>query len=273
VQTLSSGYQEDGRLIDAARPHIMALNDRHGWPVTVATHVGFRMMIADSTHALTSLTFSHYYPGYTLPLLECAAGRAYLSFTTEEERKLILETLKRIPDITNSHALQLFETNELTEIIVRDGYAAMGHNRFTQDPGKTSSIAVPLYNGDQIVGALALIFFFGAQRLDHAVPRYLSDLRETAGAIKASLAEAVNVSSEGSWNRSETVVEPLFPWRRDQFVGHATCVTLAGQGCGSRGSGDTIRRSPRATPTRLTQRLRMLDEGSLAFVRDQHWRG
>jgi IclR family mhp operon transcriptional activator len=189
VQTLASGYQEDGRLIDAARPHITALTQRHGWPVTVAMHVGFRMMIADSTHSMTSLTFSHYYPGYTLPLLECAVGRAYLSFTSEEERQLIIETLKRIPDITNSHALKLFETGELTEIIQRDGYAAMGHNRFTQDPGKTSSIAVPLYDGDQIVGALALIIFSAAQRLDQAVPRYLNDLRATADAIKQSLAE------------------------------------------------------------------------------------
>ncbi len=31
----------------------------------------------DSTHKMTALTFSNYYPGYTLPLAECASGKIW----------------------------------------------------------------------------------------------------------------------------------------------------------------------------------------------------
>src|SRR5688500_2729341 len=36
VQTLSLGFQHDDRLVTIARPHIVALTARVGWPVSIA---------------------------------------------------------------------------------------------------------------------------------------------------------------------------------------------------------------------------------------------
>jgi IclR family mhp operon transcriptional activator len=99
VQTLSHGFQAHGRLVEAARPHIVDLTKRHGWPVSLASHVGQRMVIRDSTHTLTSLTFNNYYPGYTLPILESASGCAHIAFTSEEDRANILSTLRAVPEM------------------------------------------------------------------------------------------------------------------------------------------------------------------------------
>jgi IclR family mhp operon transcriptional activator len=48
VQTLATGYQQDDALVRAARPHIVELTRRFGWPVSIAVRVGREMMLRDS---------------------------------------------------------------------------------------------------------------------------------------------------------------------------------------------------------------------------------
>jgi len=188
VQTLAHGFQGDAELVAAARPYIEALTRKVAWPVSLATHVGHSMVIRDSTHALTALTFNQYYPGYAMPVLESAAGLAYLSFIPAESRQLILATLKLLPQQTNMHVVDLFENGSLADDIVRDGYATRGFNRFTRNPGKTSSIAVPLLSGkDGVRGTLSLIFFSSSASMSMAVKQFANPLKECAAAIADSL--------------------------------------------------------------------------------------
>ncbi len=191
VHTLSHGFQSDDRLVLAARPHIVELTKQVGWPIAICTHVGSSMMVRDSTHALTSLTLTNYYPGYTLPILECAAGRAYLAFAPEEERASILQGIRATaPKPTDAlDMLSLFESGFIVEEICRQGYATKGRNRYTENPGKTSSLAVPLFDNNQLAGALSLVFFASAMKMETAAERYLESMRKTAEAIGLSLAE------------------------------------------------------------------------------------
>ena len=96
VQTLSQGFHNHDHLVVKARPHITALTGRVGWPVAIVTRVGQLMMVRDSTHNLTSLTFVLYSPGYVMPLLECASGHVYLAHASEEERRNIIEGLETL---------------------------------------------------------------------------------------------------------------------------------------------------------------------------------
>lgn len=59
VQTLSVGYQDEHALTAIARPHIVELCQKVAWPITITTRVGNRMMVRDSTHRLTTLTFNN----------------------------------------------------------------------------------------------------------------------------------------------------------------------------------------------------------------------
>ncbi|WP_439534377.1 helix-turn-helix domain-containing protein [Polymorphobacter sp.] len=196
VQTLAHGFQGDARLVAAARPHIVALTRRLGWPISLSTQVGHSMVIRDSTHSLTTLTFSHYYPGYTLPILECAAGLAYLSWLGPHARAHLLNALKLLPDSANTNIIAMFETGELAEQIRQQGHAQRSFNTFTLNPGKTSSIAVPILMRDHgendIIGCLTLPFFVSAIKMNEAVERFLAPLQATAIAVAASLAEDLN---------------------------------------------------------------------------------
>ncbi|WP_174284903.1 helix-turn-helix domain-containing protein [Sphingomonas bacterium] len=187
VQTLAHGFQGHGALVHATRPHIAALTREIGWPISLTTHVGSAMVIRDSTHAQTSLTFNAYFPGYAMPILECAAGLVYLAFVDIAERNTILNSLAYLDDDDSRHMLQLAREGGLIDTVRSSGYAARGFNRFTQNPGKTSSIAVPLFEQGAIAGALTLAFFASAIKIGDAVKLFLPALNACATAITEDL--------------------------------------------------------------------------------------
>ena len=188
VQALAHGFQGDAKLVRVSRAHIVDLTRRVGWPISLSTYVGHTMVIRDSTHALTALTFNHYHPGFTLPILECAAGLTYLANVSEEGRRDLIRALKLLPRRANIHVLDLIENGSLVEDIRRDGYAARGFNQFTNNPGKTSSIAVSILDSEgKALGALTLAFFASATRMNDAIAKFVEPLTATAAAIRAEL--------------------------------------------------------------------------------------
>lgn len=187
VRTLSQGYQEDNRLVHAARPHIVGLTRRVAWPISIATRVGNMMMVRDSTHSLTSLTLSNYAPGFTLPLAECSTGKVYLAYCDEAERESIRSGLRILEDAPDRLGLLLTENDAMISEIRRRGYATQLRNNYTSNPGKTSSIAVPIIHEGRLMGAMALIFFVVGMKMSDAERVYVGDLIQTAAAIGADL--------------------------------------------------------------------------------------
>jgi IclR family mhp operon transcriptional activator len=191
VQTLAHGFQGHAGIVQAARPHIVELTRRVMWPISLSTHVGSNMVIRDSTHSLTTLTFNDYYPGYSIPILECASGLVYLAHMPEDERAGILASLKRLPDRIPIHTMRMIEEESLLDEVRRQGYATRGNNHFTRNPGKTSSIAVPIFEHGRVAGALTLAFFSSAIRMTDAVKQFAEPLRETGFAITTELVPQV----------------------------------------------------------------------------------
>jgi IclR family mhp operon transcriptional activator len=186
VQTLATGFQHDDELVRIARPHIVDLTARLGWPVSIAIRVGRNMMLRDSTHANSSLTFEHYYPGFTLPILDSASGKVSMAFAEEEEREMILRFM-RISQEIDLNYLATAEVSLDVERIRADGYAVQGRNHFNLTPGKTSSIAVPIFKNGHFEAAMTMVFFVAAMKLSAALENYLEDLKATAAAISHDL--------------------------------------------------------------------------------------
>lgn len=187
VETLSHGFHGHGALVAAARPHMSAFTRALGWPLSLTTHVGNSMVLRHSTHAETSLTFNAYHPGYALPILGCAAGLAYLGFVSDEERDGILDSLRYRADRQTEHMLCLIRDEDLLEQVRADAHATCVFNRHTENPGKTSSISVPVRRDGQVVGALTVAFFASAMSIDEGVRRLLGKLTDCAEAICSDL--------------------------------------------------------------------------------------
>jgi IclR family transcriptional regulator, mhp operon transcriptional activator len=194
VQTLATGFQHDDELVRTARPHIVAFTARAGWPVSIAIRVGREMMLRDSTHANSSLTFEHYYPGFTLPILDSASGKVSMAFADDEEREMILRFMRVSQDIDLNY-LATAEVSLDVDRIRADGYAVQGRNHYNLTPGKTSSIAVPIFRNGHFEAAMTMVFFVAAMKLSTALETYLDDLKATAAAISHDLSNGAPAGS------------------------------------------------------------------------------
>ncbi len=186
VQTLATGFQADDALVHIARPHIVALTKKVGWPLSIAVRVGRNMMLRDSTHSNSTLTFEHYYPGFTLPILDSASGKLSMAYAADADREMILGFMREAEDI-DAEYLATAVVGLNVEQIRSDGFTVQGRNHFNRTPGKTSSIAVPIFRNGHFEAAMTLVFFVAAMKLSAAVERYLDDMKATAAAISHDL--------------------------------------------------------------------------------------
>lgn len=185
AQSLSSGFVYEGKLLNVARPHIVALTQKIMWPVSIATHVGQWMMVRDTTNSLTSLAFSTYHPGHTFPILECASGLVYMAFSSDEERECILKGITSLEG--RSAAMSMFESRKLIERIRQDGFATNDRTRHTLTPGKTSGVSAPIFENGKVSATLTMSFFSSAMRMDEAVRRFAPDVKRVAFEITSAL--------------------------------------------------------------------------------------
>lgn len=191
VRSLAQGYKKKVHLSDVAQPHISNLTRKIGWPITISTHVGPNMVVETSTHHMTSMCYYNPEPGFSLPLLECSAGLAYLSFIPDERFHSIVSTLRMLEeeDAKPNYVMSLLTEGNLRQQIRAHGFATQSNVQPTPQPGKTSSISLPLFSGGAIIGVMTMTFFAASMRMAEAVNRHIADLRYTAAEIERALAE------------------------------------------------------------------------------------
>lgn len=190
VRSLAHGYKEKAHLADIALPHLRTLTQKIGWPITIATRVGPNMVVETSTHQMTSMCYYDPEPGFSLPLLECSAGLAYLSFVSDDQFNSIMSTLRMLEADRHEYMVELLSKGHLRQQIRAHGFATQANVQPTPQPGKTSSISIPLFADGAVVGTMTMTFFAASMRMAEAVSRHIADLRETAAEIELALASA-----------------------------------------------------------------------------------
>jgi len=186
---LSYGFQSHDALVVTARPHIVALTEQVHWPISIVTRLGRFMVVRDSTSTQTAMTFSHYFPGWQVPLVQSASGRAYLAHTTPETSQQLIAHVEASGTEGEIRMLRVFGNTGQAEKIRRQGYASVARTEYSANPGRTSSFAVPIHQGDELIGTLTLVFFANAMSIDDAIERYLPAVRKTAEVIGYEMAK------------------------------------------------------------------------------------
>lgn len=182
-KTLSCGYQASDHMAEIARPFLTKLTKKTGWPSAVHVRVGASMVMLDSTHSATTQTFSDYYPGYSMPITSCAAGLAFLAHIDDETQTEILDQITKYGDTYGNNAFLHHQHPELFKSIQGNGYATYVKNPHSKDPGKSSSIGVPLKVNGRTVGAMTLVFFSSAMKMNQAIEDYIDAIYETQSLI------------------------------------------------------------------------------------------
>ena len=156
VRALSEGFTDDEWISTLAAPLMGELLQRVVWPSDLATPDGDAMIIRETTHRFSPLSFHRAMVGRRLPILLTSAGRAYFAFCSDAERDSVLKVLR-----------------------------AGGGG---PEQRKIGALAVPVRHGERVLGSLNVVYLAAALGAKEAVERFAAPLQEVAARIEAALA-------------------------------------------------------------------------------------
>ncbi len=192
VRSLSEGFTDTERIATVAPPIMGQLLQRVAWPSDLTTPDGDAMIIRETTHRFSRLSFHRAMVGRRLPILLTAAGRAYFAMCPDEEREDILELLR---SGAGGDEQQAFARNDalVRKLIrrVRDDGFGSNHGDWTAQ-AKIGAVAVAISADERVIASLNVIFLSRAVRLEDAVRRYVPELQKAA----LDIAEALKQESE-----------------------------------------------------------------------------
>ncbi|KVW04530.1 transcriptional regulator [Burkholderia cepacia] len=187
VRSLSEGFTDTERIATVAPPIMGQLLQRVAWPSDLTTPDGDAMIIRETTHRFSRLSFHRAMVGRRLPILLTAAGRAYFAMCPDEEREDILELLR---SGAGGEEQQAFARNDaLVRKLIRrvreDGFGS-NHGDWTAQ-AKIGAVAVAISADERVIASLNIVFLSRAVSLADATRRYVPELQKTATEIAAAL--------------------------------------------------------------------------------------
>jgi len=187
VRELSEGFRDEQWISAIAAPLLGDLLQRVVWPTDICTLDVDEMVVRETTHRFSRLSFHRSMVGRRLPVLQTATGLAYLAFCGEAEREQILALLATRDEPEYHLARDRQALDNILRKARHRGYGEnyMGWNR----EANIASIAVPLYDHDsqRLLGCVSLIYIAKAMTIETAAERYLPALQAFAQQVRHSL--------------------------------------------------------------------------------------
>lgn len=189
VRSLSEGFTDEDWASSTAGPALATLLQQVRWPSDLCTPDGATMLIRESTHRLSALSFHRAMVGQHLPMLVTAAGRAYFAHCDASEREALLILLRQDPAQAH-YANNARYIDEFIRLTRDRGYSSNEGDWAEQS--KVGAIAVPVSFGGRPVAAVNVIYLTRAISHAEAALRYLSALRQAAAQIELRLGQSAN---------------------------------------------------------------------------------
>lgn len=176
-----------GRLVEVARPHMLALTKQVRWPSDLHIYLRGRMRILESTHGLSPFgRSSGFMIDAELNLFAAASGLAFLASRDDKFALRLAEELED-DEFWSMSRFGLTPARLLAELrkIRRIGFAT---RRVTQGrlDGR-NAIAVTILEGQAPVGALTISWQHQLMSAEDFAAQHLGALRFTAKAISDEL--------------------------------------------------------------------------------------
>lgn len=187
VRELSEGFRDEQWISAIAAPLLGKLLQEVVWPTDLATLDVDSMVVRETTHRFSRLSFHRSMVGRRLPLLLTASGLTYLAFCPDHEREELISLLTTRDETEYSLAREPLRLARVLQRIRHNGY---GENFMGwQLEQKIASIAVPIRNEQRVIASLNLVYIAKAMTIEQAVERHLAALQETARHIEAGLCQ------------------------------------------------------------------------------------
>lgn len=187
VRELSEGFRDDEWISAVAAPILAELLPKVVWPSDLTTLDGDSMVIRETTHRFSRLSFHRSMVRRRMPLLFTASGRAYLAFCPAAERTALLRLLASGNDDQARYAQDRRWLGELLARTRRQGYAANDGDWLEED--KIGALALPIPHGEEVAGCVNVVYLKRALTVEQAVEKVLPALSEAVQRIAEGLAE------------------------------------------------------------------------------------
>jgi IclR family mhp operon transcriptional activator len=155
------------------------------WPTDLCTLDGDAMVIRETTHRFSRLSFHRSMVGRRLPLLMTATGRAYFAFCPPAEREELIELMVSREDEQSTFAADHRFVERLVEHTLSKGYGE--NNSHWGEERKIAAIAIPITYEARVMGCLNLVYIAKAMPVEEAARRYLPAMRSVVEQIQAQL--------------------------------------------------------------------------------------
>ena len=186
VRRLSENFRDESWIVDVAVPLMRKLTAKILWPSDLVTPEEDELVVRDTTHPLSPLSFSTGAFGTHMPILRSAVGRAYLAFCPEEERQVLLKMLRERGDEQGDRARDVRYVRRLVESTRTRGYSVNERGEGVGQ-GRFGAIAMPIRLDGRVLGCLNIVFLLRAVSCRQIVELFLLDLQATVVQIEAGI--------------------------------------------------------------------------------------
>jgi IclR family mhp operon transcriptional activator len=176
-----------GRLVEIARPHMLALTEDVRWPSDLHIYVRGRMRILESTHGMSPFgLFTGFQADAELNLFAAASGLAFLASSGDRfALKLVAELAQHEFWSLSRFGVRPARLLEELKEIRRKGYAVRRVNQGRAD-GR-NAIAVAIVQDRAPIGALTISWQRQLMPADKFADQHLKALQAAAKAISDGL--------------------------------------------------------------------------------------
>lgn len=185
VRQLSDGFTDDEWISELAAPVLGELLQKLVWPSDLCTIDGDSMLVRETTHRFSPLSFHRAMVRQRLPMLTTASGRAYLAYCGEEQRQQILRLLAAGDGEQAALARNRGAVERILERVRAQGYASNDGEWALER--KISALASPIRHRGSILATINIVFLRKAMSVSEAGTRYLPILQATIGKIEGML--------------------------------------------------------------------------------------
>ena len=185
IRQLSDGFTDDEWISEVANPVLGELLQKVVWPSDLCTLDGDCMLVRETTHRFSPLSFHRAMIRQRMPVLFTAAGRAYLACCGDEERQQVLHLLVSGNDEQANFARNRVLVEQMLEKVRRQGYA--GNEGEWNQQLKIAALAMPVRHQGHVLASINIVFLKKAMSIAEAAERFLPHLQAAVAKIEAGL--------------------------------------------------------------------------------------
>lgn len=184
-----------------ATPILNRLNRRILWPSGIAVRDGYTMLILETERRSSPFIVDRTIIGHRPSLLKSATGRAYLAFCPDDERKHLLDGLRKSghPDDRLANIPRLID--RIIDETRRNGYGVREparRTRISDSERDFNAIAVPVIVRKRVIACINALWIEHVMDVEDFAALYLPALRDAANSLARAIVRRASHTTRGA---------------------------------------------------------------------------